>query len=202
MMNKPRGYLCAMSDSRRRTVSELLRESDREGIFHVGRLDMDTEGLLLFTDDGAYNFRLLNPDSGIKKTYHFFVLGELSDEKKARLEGEFAVGLGQRAFLSKGVGITALGRTTAVQVPWLFPDLSPLRIENSRIRDTAVSEGLITVSEGKWHQVRRTLGAVGLKTLFLERVKIGSLSLDRNLKRGEYRPLTEHEIMLSLKNEE
>ncbi len=201
MMNKPVGYISAMRDERRKCVAELLHDSDREGLFHVGRLDMDTSGLLLFTDDGAYNARILSPDSRIKKTYRFYALGELTDGLIARLTCGVTVGEGGRSFFSSAESVVRLSLTTAGQSPELLPDIPRERILATRMRNKIISYGEITVCEGRWHQVRRMLRAVGLTVISLHRTSIGALSLDESLTAGAYRVLTDEEVRLSLDDE-
>ena len=194
MMNKPRGYLTALSDERQATVADLLPEEYKgAGIFPIGRLDKDTEGLLLFTDDGGLCHRLLSPESGISKSYFFVSLGALSEEDRVAIE--------------KGVRIYK--NSDFVTAPASVEILSHLKVteaseylsgEDQRLlkrrTPATVTVGRVTVSEGKKHQVRRMVGSRGGRVLFLRRISFAGLSLDPGLPLGAVRPLTEDEIAL------
>ena len=167
MMNKPSGYVSATEDRNEKTVSELLDgASSRLGLFPAGRLDKDTEGLLLLTDDGDYAHRIITPAKKIYKTYYVETDGALTDGDSA-------------AFLSGIVlrdGLRCLpGR---------------LDIIASGIKSTAY----VKIREGKYHQVKRMLAALGKPVTYLRRVAIGGLKLDGQLKAGQYRELTAEEV--------
>ena len=200
MMNKPVGYITAMRDDARPCVADLLSDADKAGLFHVGRLDKDTSGLLLFTDDGAYNAKILNPKSNIKKTYRFTAMGELTDAVTERLCSGVVAGEGGRRFASRALSAVRLAVMRAGECPELLPNIPREKILATRLGDRIISIGEITVCEGRWHQVRRMLKAVGLTVTALERVSIGALTLDENLPYGEYRTLTREEADLALIN--
>lgn len=165
MLNKPKGCLCTVTDDRgRKTVMDYIREKN-ERLFPVGRLDYDTEGLLLITTDGEFANLLTHPSHEIEKTY------------VARVEGE--VTQAQLATLRKGVMIEGR-RTHPAKAKLLAYDGTESRVE-------------IVISEGRNRQVRRMIEAIGHKVAFLKRTKIGPLQLG-GLGRGMYRPLTEKEI--------
>ena len=161
MMNKPAGVITATKDTRDKTVLDLMPEIKRE-TFPMGRLDKDTEGLLILTDDGALAHRLLSPAHHVDKVYEVDYEGELP---KTAVE-DFARGL----------------------------DIGERRItKTARLELVAPGRARLTISEGKFHQVKRMFEKVGCNVTYLKRLALGNLTLD-NLKPGEYRKLTESEI--------
>lgn len=192
MLNKPKGVISACSDARERTVLDLFPEGEREGLFHVGRLDKDTEGLLIVTDDGALCHRLMMPEHKVKKTYRFVAMGELSEESARRLESGVDIGSRDKLVMTAPANITII----RVGVIGDYKDrLSPLDLKTAARRPILpVTEGEITVTEGKKHEVKRIIGNAGCRVIYLKRLSIGGLTLDGGLPTGEYRPLTECEI--------
>jgi len=166
MMNKPLGVLTAARDARQKTVLDLLPDVMRSlGCMPIGRLDKDTQGLLLFTTDGQATHRLLSPRTKVAKVYRAKVEGELTQREVRR----FAQGI-------------ALSDFTALP--------AELRILSARAEE---SLALVTVCEGKFHQVRRMFGACGHEVLQLERLSFGALMLDASLAPGQWRELTADE---------
>ena len=165
MMNKPDGVVSATEDGRDKTVIDLLPSNIKsDKLFPCGRLDKNTLGLMLITDNGELAHELLSPRSHVSKTYRFKAVEPISKEDAERFE--------------KGVTL-ADGYVTM-----------PAKIEllgNG-------NEGIITLKEGKYHQIKRMLGALNNKIVYLERLTFGPLVLDENLSRGEWRFLTEEEI--------
>jgi 16S rRNA pseudouridine516 synthase len=172
MMNKPQGVLSATEDSVYETVIDLLEPEDQVyEPFPVGRLDKDTEGLLLITNDGQLAHRLLSPKKHVPKTYFAVIDREVTeDDVKAFAEG---------VILDDGYK-TKPGE---------------LKILKSGIR----SDIELTITEGKFHQVKRMFEAVGKRVVYLQRISMGPLQLDETLELGEYRELTDEEVEL-LKN--
>ncbi|MFZ5627169.1 MAG: pseudouridine synthase [Bacillota bacterium] len=163
LLNKPSGVITATTDRRERTVLDLLpAEWRRPNLFPVGRLDKDTEGLLLLTTDGQLAHRLLAPKHHVDKTYLVRVDGSLGEREQKAIE--------QGVELEDGY-LTQPGR------------LEILRAETP-------GEGLITIHEGKYHQIKRMFAALGLKVIYLKRMSMGPLQLDPALAPGEVRPLT------------
>lgn len=163
MLNKPAGYLSATEDGRGKTVLDLLPpELQKQGLFPVGRLDKDTEGLLLLTNDGALAHRLLAPRSHVDKVYYARVEGALEPADAAA----FAAGM------TLGDGLECL--------PAGLEILSP-------------GECLVTLREGKFHQVKRMLAARGKPVTYLKRLSMGPLRLDPELAPGAFRMLTAEE---------
>lgn len=167
MLNKPAGYLSATEDGKGATVLDLLPEDlRRQGLFPVGRLDKDTEGLLLLTNEGGLAHELLSPKYHVEKEYYARVAGRLTEEDCRA----FAAGMTLDDGLScrpAGLEILTAGKE---------------------------SEARVTLREGKFHQVKRMLACRGKPVLYLERVRMGNLPLDRSLSRGEFRFLTEEEL--------
>lgn len=172
MMNKPQGVLSATEDLRDRTVIDLLDSDNRHfEPFPVGRLDKDTEGFLLLTNDGKLAHNLLSPKKGVPKTYFAHIGGIVREEDVER----FAEGV----ILDDGY-LTKPGK------------LQILKSED-------ISEIELTITEGKFHQVKRMFEAVGKKVVYLKRLSMGPLVLDEGLPLGGYRELTEDELALLAK---
>ena len=171
LLNKPKGYLSTAKDDRgRRTVLDLLPEVC-ERVYPVGRLDNNTEGLLLITNDGALMNGLLHPRFEVEKTYHAGVTGKLTEEKIQML----------RDGLLLEDGMTAPAKVS------LLPEREP----GERAR--GLTRAAITIHEGRNRQVRRMFDSVGHKVLLLRRVRFGPLELG-DLRRGEWRELSAEEI--------
>ncbi len=169
MLNKPAGIISASDDDKEPTVVDLISEPKRKDMFPVGRLDRDTEGLLLITNDGALSHRLLSPKHHVDKVYYARVSGILSDSDIEL----FRDGL----ILTDGLEC-------------LPADLKILSVSE----DEYISEAEITVREGKFHQVKRMFSSVGAEVLYLKRLSMGPLTLDPDLGPGEYRRLTPDEM--------
>ena len=166
MLNKPAGVVSATEDTLSKTVVELLsREDYRKDIFPAGRLDKDTEGFLLLTNDGELAHRLLSPKKHVDKTYFVRLRDALSEEAGAKLET--GVSIGEKK------------------------DTRPAKVE--RVDTDTI---LLTIQEGKFHQVKRMLQAVDNQVLYLKRITFGGLSLDEGLSPGEYRALSDEEVKL------
>ena len=163
MLNKPSGVVSATKDKRDRTVLDLLQDAAGKGIFPVGRLDKDTEGLLLLTNDGELGHELLSPVKHVPKIYQVKTALPFTEEMKGRLE--------------QGVDIG---------------DPRPTRPALVQISGERQIE--LTITEGRFHQVKRMLKAVGNEVLYLKRLSMGSLYLDEGLAPGEYRRLTPDEV--------
>lgn len=173
ILHKPSGCVSATEDSREKTVMEYV-PSVRKGLFPVGRLDKDTEGLLLITNDGALAHRLLSPKKHVEKTYYAKVDGKITGTDQEVIE--------------KGVDIGDEDLTL------------PAKIEVISVDDyNGESEILLTICEGRYHQVKRMIKAVGKEVTYLKRLSMGPLVLPDDLEKGECRPLTIEEID-SLKN--
>ncbi len=173
LMNKPAGVISASEDKKQQTVVDLIDERTRTDLFPVGRLDKDTEGLLIITNDGELAHRLLAPKRHVDKVYYARVTGRIDARDVARFEK----------------GIQYDEHLTAM----------PAKLEVLGVQDTMegpVSEILTTIREGKFHQIKKMVAALGeeKEVLYLKRLSMGPLQLDEDLEPGEYRKLTEAEI--------
>lgn len=163
MLHKPAGVITATEDKKESTVMDILREEKVKNLFPMGRLDKDTEGLLLITDDGELAHNLLSPKKHVDKEYLVKVRDSISEEDCRKL--------------SEGVDIGDEKPT------------APAKVER-----VAEKEILLTIREGRFHQVKRMLQAVGNEVLYLKRLSMGRLRLPEDLEKGAYRPLSEEEI--------
>lgn len=171
LLNKPQGVISATEDSCERTVLDLISSKKRRDLFPVGRLDKDTEGLLLITNDGGLAHRLLSPKKHVDKTYYAEVEGRVTEEIV-------------RIF-ANGVNIG-----NEENEEWTLP--AKLNV----LQSEASSKVRLTIQEGKFHQVKRMFQAVGMKVTYLKRETMGPLMLDKDLNPGEYRKLTKAELEL------
>lgn len=168
---------------------DCLPSERREGLFPIGRLDKNTEGLLLLTDDGKLNRRLLEPENHIEKRYLFWTMGTLSPETIAVMEKGLTVkGMADPL---RPVRLTILQTACVgdIDLPF-FENRQHLRLESPH-EPAFFAE--IVLTEGKRHQIKRMMEAVGCTVLTLKRVSFGGLALDEALSPGEFRPLTAEE---------
>lgn len=168
MLNKPMGVITATTDKTEKTVTDLI-PSKRKDLFPVGRLDKDTEGLLLITNDGELAHKALAPKSHVDKTYYAVVKGVISDETVENFK--------------KGLYVDS----SLTSLP------AHLQVEayNSMSDESYI---YITIHEGKFHQIKRMFEAVGSCVLYLKRISFGSLTLDSALTPGQFRQLTDEEV--------
>ncbi|MFP4697538.1 MAG: pseudouridine synthase [Eubacteriales bacterium] len=166
MLNKPAGVISATEDPYNKTVIELIEDKKRKDLFPVGRLDKDTEGLLLITNHGDLAHNLLSPKKHIHKVYFAEVSGRVTKEDIVAFKEGVELDDG---YITKPADLKIL--TT-----------------------NDISEIELTIYEGKFHQVKRMFQAVGKEVIYLKRLQMGSLKLDEDLSVGEYRLLTDEEI--------
>ncbi len=165
LMNKPEGVVSATEDGRDRTVIDLLPgEIRKKDLFPCGRLDKNTLGLILITDDGELGHKLLSPKNHVAKKYRFCSKFPVSEEDAKRFESGLTLEDGY--------------------------ETKPAQI----VLDSGGDSGVITLVEGKYHQIKRMLDALGNKITYLERISFGPLTLDTSLQRGEWRYLKDNEI--------
>ena len=176
MLYKPQGVVSATTDGRNKTVLDLLADENVRGLSPCGRLDIDTEGLLLLTDDGGLIHKLLSPKKHVDKVYEVHIRKRLSDSDIKRLE--------------RGIDI---GDTNDDGTPFIT---LPAKIEVLNADEYGREIVHLTIHEGRFHQVKRMMEAVGNEVLFLKRLSMGSLILDDSLHPGEYRSLTEKELKM------
>lgn len=184
MMNKPAGVISATEDGKHKTVIDLLCEKYKNyKVFPVGRLDIDTEGLLLLTNDGVLAHNLLSPKKHVDKKYYVELKEPLTIEKKKILENGIKL---EENFVTKKAKIEII-------------DKDKVKDKNIDIININKANSVfITISEGKFHQVKRMFKFVENEVLYLKRVKMGKLLLPEDLKLGEYRELSEEEMNLIL----
>lgn len=169
MLNKPQGVVSATEDREHQTVIDLIAEKDMvQGLFPVGRLDKDTTGLLLLTNNGDLAHQLLSPKKKVPKLYQASVSGIMTDEDSL--------------IFSKGITISGNERCLPAK----------LKIKQTNEENTT-SEIELEIMEGKYHQVKRMVEAVGKKVTTLNRLSMGGINLDQELKPGKYRELTQNE---------
>lgn len=163
IMNKPKGVLSASDDKSRETVVDLVpKELKRQGLFPVGRLDRDTTGLLIITDDGDFAHNVISPKKNITKTYLVTLDGDITEEMVKLFEDGVVLADGTRC-------------------------------KSAILRRTAENVAEIKITEGKYHQIKRMFGVVGLGVNELKRIALGNLKLPENLGCGESRELSEAE---------
>ncbi len=167
LLNKPQGVVSATEDTLHKTVLDLIDGKRKKELFPVGRLDIDTEGLLLITNDGDLAHRLLSPRHHVDKVYYAVVDGELPEDAPQQFKKGITLKDGM-VTMPAGLEIKEAGKGTA--------------------------QVLVTIQEGKFHQVKRMFQAMGCRVTYLKRLSMGPLRLDEGLRPGEYRPLTEEEV--------
>ncbi len=166
MLHKPQGVVSATRDLEHQTVMDLLpTEYQSRGLFPVGRLDKDTEGLLLCTEDGQRAHKLLSPRKEVPKVYFFRVEGVLSQEHVSKISQG----------LTLGDGFVCLPATLEILAP---------------------QEGILTLTQGKYHQVKRMMASLGTPVAYLKRISMAGLTLDPHLPLGQWRFLTQEEISI------
>lgn len=198
MLNKPAGVISASNDPKAETVIDLLDEAVRKDLFPVGRLDKDTEGLLLITNDGELAHQLLSPKKHVDKVYYAIVLGEVGEEQVKRFEEGLLVDHELKAMPAKlvirevlRIPIAEYEDKIAAEKEFLN-EKGLLETEgDGLVKATAIE---LTIREGKFHQVKRMFEAVDRKVVYLKRLSMGSLILDETLAPGEYRKLTRAEL--------
>ena len=165
MLNKPKDYISATFDTKLPTVLDLLEfpYSNME-LFPVGRLDIDTTGLLILTNDGKFSYNVTNPKKKVNKKYFVILKNDITSEQIESLENG------------------------------IYFEKEDFTTENVKVEEISKREIYITISEGKFHQVKRMLEYVGNEVVELKRICVGNLNLDENLELGEYREITDSEI--------
>lgn len=187
LFHKPAGCVSATEDNLHETVMDYLTDTLRSDLFPVGRLDIDTEGLLLITNDGALAHELLSPTKHVAKTYYAKVFGKVTAEDVCLFEAGVDIGEDK---LTKPAKLVVL-RNDMTLAETAVDGLA----EREDVTETSIfSEIELTITEGKFHQVKRMFQAVGKEVVYLKRLSMGSLTLPSDLKPGEYRALNEEEL--------
>lgn len=185
LLHKPAGVVSATEDKREKTVLFLLKDVNTKDLFPVGRLDKDTEGLLLLTNDGKLAHELLSPKKHVDKTYLAFLRSPLTKEACKQLAKGVDIGDEKPTLPAK-----VLYPATSCQDDKLLKLVEISLQENKNIEHTL----LLTIHEGRFHQVKRMLQAVDNEVLYLKRLSFGSLFLDPSLAPGAFRSLTDKEL--------
>jgi len=167
MMNKPQGYLSATKDDKLPTVLDLIAEYKKHNLFIVGRLDIDTEGFLLLTNDGKFAYNITKPSNNVGKMYYLEIDGEFTKNDILLCQEGLMIKDGKGRFLKTKPG---------------------------ELKIIKQSKAYLTIYEGKYHQVKQMCNQLGKPLLYLRRERIGTINLDSNLQLGEYRLLTNQEI--------
>lgn len=169
MLNKPSGLISVTIDEHLPTVIDLFSKENVEGLYPIGRLDRDTEGLLIITNNGPLGYRLLNPVQHIEKEYYVEVNGPLDNSCIQRFHD----------------GIVFHDGTICKPAILSILESSP-----------SFSKASVVISEGKFHQIKKMFLCIGVKVTFLKRIRFGEFLLDESLSPGEYRPLNPFELQL------
>ena len=169
MLHKPAGVVSATKDLYERTVVELITCPHAKDLFPVGRLDKDTEGLLVLTNDGALAHELLSPRKHVEKTYFVRIQGHMTEEDRRVMADGMDIGDQRKTEPAKLFGEKAIGNETELK---------------------------ITITEGRYHQIKRMFGKLGKPVVYLKRLSMGGLVLDEALRKGEYRKLTSEEVAI------
>ena len=168
MLNKPAGYLSATEDCNQKTVLDLIPEYKHKNLFPFGRLDKDSVGLLILSNDGALAHELLSPKKHVDKKYYLKIQGKLTNEDVEKFKNGIVLEDGYEC------------KSAALEI----------------VTGDEISECYATISEGKFHQLKRMFKALGKEVVYLKRVSFGNVVLDDSLKEGEWRFLTETELDL------
>lgn len=169
LLNKPKGIISATTDATHTTVIDLFYKENINGLYPIGRLDRDTEGLLIITNNGPLGYRLLNPVQHIEKEYYVEVNGPLDNSCIQRFYD----------------GIIFHDGTICKPAILSILESSP-----------SFSKSSVIISEGKFHQIKKMFLCVGVKVTFLKRIRFGEFLLDESLSPGEYRPFNSFELQL------
>lgn len=222
MFNKPAGCVSATKDNTCKTVIDYLKNEQVSGLFPVGRLDKDTEGLLIITNDGELAHKLLSPKKHVAKKYYARIKGNLPTDVEKRFEDGLDIG-DEKKTLPARIEVLQNARTTEStdkltgktdkltgKTDNMTGKTDNMTGNTDNITDVVISdrsdalpdegpalfdsEVYVVITEGRYHQVKRMFKAVGCEVTYLERKSMGGLELDDTLRRGEYRKLTAEEI--------
>ncbi len=182
LLNKPQGVITSKSKTEK-TVFDCFTGIDTTSLFPAGRLDKNTEGLLIITNDGDFSNKLMSPDSHVKKTYEFVCLGEISDEQIQKLSSGIDIGYDEPTksadikIIKSGVLDNIVDEVTKTKLHY-----------NKKFHDKQLAfVGQISINEGKKHQVRRTFRSIGCPVVYLKRIAIGDIVIDESLGIGKYK---------------
>lgn len=190
MLNKPRGCVTARRDAVHRTVMDFFPTELAERLHPVGRLDKDTCGLLILTDDGDLDMRIMQPRKHVSKTYFFYAIGTVDNGKKQLLEK----GIPMADFTTGRAEFSMIRECRIRDLEQFMP--AERREKYMKNPDGPAFAAALTICQGRKHQVKRMLEAIGCRIFYLRRESIGGLALDPSLNEGEYRQLTADEVEL------
>lgn len=176
MLNKPKGVLSAANDPKAQTVVDLITDNRCRELFPVGRLDKDTEGLMLITNDGELAHKLLSPKKHVDKSYYVRFEGKITEKTAEAFAGGIDINIAKCPDNEVGSNPEEIYHTKPAKLEIISED-----------------EAVITISEGKFHQIKRMFMAAGCRVTYLKRISMGTLQLDYDLKPGQYRRLTDSE---------
>lgn len=192
MFHKPFGCVTAARDDRYPVVMDYFKELNNPDLSPVGRLDLETEGLLIVTDDGQWNQKMIHPSYKKEKKYEFIAMGTLNEEKIAKLET--GILLQGAKSLTSPAKIEVTGCSTLAET---LPHMHPVIQEKFQYNrpEHPIVLGTIVITEGKKRQIRRMLKAVGCCVIGLKRLSIAHICLDESLEPGQWRELRSEEIL-------
>lgn len=168
MINKPAGYLSATEDRNQKTILDLIPEYNYKNLFPFGRLDKDSVGLLIISNDGALAHELLSPKKHVDKKYYLRIKGKLAASDVEKFNKGITL---EDGYVCKSAKLEILSSSD-------------------------ISECYVTISEGKFHQLKRMFKMIEKEVVYLKRISFGKINLDENLKEGEYRLLSEEEVKI------
>ncbi len=192
MFHKPAGCVTAKKDDLHKTVMDYISPWNQKGLFPVGRLDLDTEGLLLLTNDGEFEHQLMHPDNHATKTYYFLALGTITQEDLQKINDGIFLNTESEKTRPAKLTVNWVKSLTSLQKE---QEREYLYIKNPN-PNQMVTSGTLKITEGKKHQVKRMLKAIGCYVIYLKRIAINDLMLDPFLEPGAYRELTKEELHL------
>lgn len=199
MLNKPAGVVSAVTDKRDKTVVELIDTEKRRDLFPVGRLDKDTEGLVIITNDGRLANAILSPNKHVEKTYYAIVRGNVTDDVILQFQEGLDIGdarITKPATLRLTDPIICQGTTRNLENKAVENEVAGNEdVDNETMVDD-VCHVEITITEGRFHQIKRMFEAVGMKVIYLRRLSMGGIVLDEALPCGLWRRLREDEVEL------
>ena len=193
MFHKPAGCVTARKDENKPTVLDYFSNENCNGLFPVGRLDMDTEGLLFLTNDGSFDHMLMYPKKHVDKTYFFWAFGELTIEEIKKIETGIDITGDENLTKPAILKIEKAGMFETLRREM---DIEDFLHKKKNLYNQKVISGYLTITEGRKHQVKRMLKAMGCYVVYLKRISIGPIELDETLEKGQYRVLSEQELQL------
>ena len=194
MLHKPAGVITASRDKNAKTVVDLIETRKRRDLFPIGRLDKDTEGLLIITNDGALSHRLLSPGSHVEKKYAAFVSGEIPDDIETHFQNGIDIGDEKLTLPAELREITDIEQLLSEKNDSYIRERYTECISKIDSSENKIRIFEITLTEGRYHEIKRMFEALGGKVEYLKRYSMGPIELDHELSPGEYRKLNNEEM--------